>query len=239
VNGAHTCVFSGAQAPEPSQFAGRIATPAAQLPVRQETVVSGYAQLFRSVPLHVPLQTVPSTTQAGRDPTGVPVTAEQMPCFPGTLQASHWPEQAVSQQTPSTQLLDLHCVAAKQASPLSSLDRHSPPPQKFPPVHSASVEQPVPQAVPSHTYGAHVVVDNAGHAPAPLQPAPAVATPPVQVAARQLVPPLGYVQTARLVPLQVPPHTEPSVAHAALPPTGAPVTAVQVPALPDTLQASH
>ena len=41
------------------------------------------------------------------------------------------------------------------------------------------------------------------------------------------------------MPLQVPPHDEPSLAQAWRTPWGAPLTAVQVPSLPVTSQASH
>jgi hypothetical protein len=57
----------------------------------------------------------------------------------------------VSQQTPSTQLPEAHCDAAKQVLPLVSFAMHSPPPQNAPETHSASLVQLVAHAVPAHT----------------------------------------------------------------------------------------
>jgi hypothetical protein len=54
-------------------------------------------------PSQAPPQALPSLAQAGRAPRGVPVAAEQVPTEPGTSHAWHWPSQAASQQTPSTQ----------------------------------------------------------------------------------------------------------------------------------------
>lgn len=52
---------------------------------------------------------------------GLPVrpcgAVEQVPSLPGTSQASHAFEHAVSQQYPSTQLLLLHCALPTQAEP--------------------------------------------------------------------------------------------------------------------------
>src|SRR5207302_1103008 len=79
----------------------------------------------------------------------------------------------------------------------------------------------------------------AGQLPAPLHRAEAVATPLTQLAVRQLVALLGKVQAVVSVPLQLPPHTEPSLVQAERPPTGAPVTAEQVPTLLARLQAAH
>jgi hypothetical protein len=55
------------------------------------------------VPSQAPAHSEPSLAQAGRAPCGVPATATQVPALPATSQAWHWPLQAVSQQTPSTQ----------------------------------------------------------------------------------------------------------------------------------------
>jgi hypothetical protein len=46
---------------------------------------------------------VPWPAQAVRAPAGAPVTAMHWPALPDWPQASHWPPQALSQQTPSTQ----------------------------------------------------------------------------------------------------------------------------------------
>jgi len=62
----------------------------------------------RLTPLHEPPQVMPAPVQALRGATGAPETALHTPSEPGTLQASHWPVQVVSQQTPSTQWLLMH-----------------------------------------------------------------------------------------------------------------------------------
>jgi hypothetical protein len=67
---------------------------------------------------------VPAFKQAGRLPTGVPVTALQAPALPMMLQASQLPLQAVLQQTPSTQKFDWHWFEAVQAEPGVSFGVH-------------------------------------------------------------------------------------------------------------------
>jgi hypothetical protein len=76
------------------------------------------------VPLQVPAQAVPSVAQAGLPPVGAPVTGEQVPALPETVQEPHCPVQAVSQQTPSTQLPEAHWSAAVQAVPLVLSETH-------------------------------------------------------------------------------------------------------------------
>jgi len=70
-------------------------------------------QVCISMPLHAPLQIEPSPAQAGRA-RGAPNTGLQAPALPGRSQAAHWPEQAESQQTPSTQELLAHSSARWQ-----------------------------------------------------------------------------------------------------------------------------
>jgi len=60
------------------------------------------------VPSQLPPQAVPSVAQAARVPCGVPVVGEHVPTLPATLQASHCPPHARSQQNPSTQFADAH-----------------------------------------------------------------------------------------------------------------------------------
>jgi hypothetical protein len=91
-------VYACGQAPAPSQVAGKVATLSAQLASRQLTLASGNVQVARKVPPHVPPHFEPSLWQGGRLPIGSPLTAEQTPSLPATLQASHCPEQPPSQQ---------------------------------------------------------------------------------------------------------------------------------------------
>jgi hypothetical protein len=95
------------------------------------------------------------------------------------------------------------------------------------------------QAVGPQVYGLHDCVWVAGHAPAPLQPAESVATPLLHDASRHVVELSGYAQAVRLAPSHAPPQRLPSLAQVGRAPCGAPPTAVQVPTLPATSQASH
>src|SRR4051812_35606574 len=104
-------------------------------------------------------------------------------------------------------------------------------------MQSESTAQVVLQAVAPQAYGVHAVVDAAGHAPAPLQLAAAVAVPAAQLAPRHC--PAGYAQETPLTPSQAPPQEDPSLAHAARPPGGDPATATHWPIEPGTLQAWH
>ena len=97
------CVRAG-QLPAPSHEAAAVEIPAEQLEARHCVAALGYAQTVREEPSQVPPQALPSVAQAGRPSRGSPTTAVQTPTLPPTLHASHWPLQAVSQQTPSTQL---------------------------------------------------------------------------------------------------------------------------------------
>jgi hypothetical protein len=106
-------------------------------------------------------------------------------------------------------------------------------------MQSVSVEQVVLHAVAPQTYGLQEVVTGAGQAPAPSQLAAAVAVPLEQVAVRQLVVLLGYIQADVFEPSQLPPQSEPSLLHAVRDPWGVPVTATQVPTEPETSQAWH
>lgn len=72
-------------------------------------------------PLHVPEQagSPPHSARAGCAVRwGVPVTGAQVPIEPFMSQASHCPVQALSQQTPSTQLPFAHSPAVEQLWPL-------------------------------------------------------------------------------------------------------------------------
>jgi hypothetical protein len=106
-------------------------------------------------------------------------------------------------------------------------------------MQSVSALQLVLQAVAPHTYGLQAAVADEGQSPVPLHDAEAVCVPAVQLAARHEVPDPGYAHALVVTPSQAPPHELPSVVQAVREPCGAPVTAVQVPALPTTSQAWH
>ena len=73
-----------------------------------------------SLPLHWIPQVVPVPTpeHAARAPIGLPETGEQVPALPERLHAAHWSPHALSQHTPSTQLVLVHSVPVEQVAPL-------------------------------------------------------------------------------------------------------------------------
>ena len=100
-----------------------------QLADRQEVEAPGKVQAATFAPLHEPPQAEPSEAQAARIPWGAPATAEQVPARPATSQAWHWPPQAWSQQTPSTQKPLAHWLEAEQVAPLAWRGTQAPPAQ--------------------------------------------------------------------------------------------------------------
>jgi hypothetical protein len=116
---AHAIGVEAAQPPLPSQKrAGCTLLVSAQPAAAHCVPLPGYVQARRLPAPHAPAQ-APEPAQAARVPCGAPdVTAVQVPAEPETSQASHWPLQAASQHTPSTQRALWHCELAVQAVPL-------------------------------------------------------------------------------------------------------------------------
>jgi hypothetical protein len=75
---------------------------------RHSVLLPGKAHAFRLTPSQNPLQPVSFPPQAGREPTGLPDTGVHVPRLAARLHASHWPAQALLQQTPSAQNVDKH-----------------------------------------------------------------------------------------------------------------------------------
>jgi hypothetical protein len=144
------CCDAG-QCPEPSQNEAAEATAFEQDAARHWLAPVGYAQAVRDDPSQEPPQADPSVAHAVRPPRGSPTTAPQTPALPATLQASHWPLQAVSQQTPSTQLPLAHCAALPQLAPAASREVQTPPEHQSPPLQSALVTQSPLQLAPLQT----------------------------------------------------------------------------------------
>jgi hypothetical protein len=113
-------VVAGEHAPEPSQLRALVAVPPVQLALPHEVEEAGYVHAVRVDPLHDPPHALPSDAHAVLPPTGAPLTAWQVPIDPETLQASHWPPQPVSQQTPSIQFPDVHAEEDEHADPFGS-----------------------------------------------------------------------------------------------------------------------
>jgi hypothetical protein len=115
--GAHDFAVPAAHAPAPSQYAMLVRMPEAHDAAAQLVEVPLIeAHLVRSAPSHVAWQT-PDPAHAVRAPWTAPATATHVPTLPPTSQASHWPEHALSQQTPSTQFPDPHSAFAVHATP--------------------------------------------------------------------------------------------------------------------------
>jgi len=87
----------------------------------------GTVQVAVTMPSHLPSQPVPSPTHAGREPTGLPLTAEQVPSLPLRLHASHWPRQSLLQQMPSAQTVDWHWLPALHDVPRPPFGMQRPP----------------------------------------------------------------------------------------------------------------
>jgi hypothetical protein len=82
-------------------------------------VAGGYVHVAVVVPLQMPPQVVPKPAQTVRVPCGGPETGVQLPTALLTSQASHWPVHALSQHTPSTQLLLAHVLPVEHGTPLA------------------------------------------------------------------------------------------------------------------------
>src|SRR5438045_1091746 len=118
--GLHADDPDAGQVPVPLHEAAATCVPAEQLAARQVVDPPAYAQELALVPSQTPPQAEPSLVQAGRDPTGAPLTVVQVPGEtppPLTLQAWHWPLHELLQQTPSTQDPLPHSTAPPQSVP--------------------------------------------------------------------------------------------------------------------------
>jgi hypothetical protein len=85
-----------------------------------------------------------------------------VPALPVTLQASHWPVQALSQHTPSTQFALPHCSAEAQAVPFESLGTQTPAEHQSPATQSLSPAQLPLQAAVPQTYAPQAWVCGTG-----------------------------------------------------------------------------
>jgi hypothetical protein len=97
-----------------------------------------------------PQVVVGSVAQPGARASAPAAKLRHEPAAPGTLQERQGPLQsATSQQTPSTQLFELHSPAAVHGEP-SGLRPHEPALQAFPGAQSCGAAHDVLQAVPAH-----------------------------------------------------------------------------------------
>jgi hypothetical protein len=107
----HGVVVGVVQAPAPLHVDALTSevVPLQMAPV-QTVVAVGYVQAVADAPLQAPAQVACVPVHAGREPRGVPVTVTHVPALPPSLQAWHWPPQALLQQTPSAQTPLEHSV---------------------------------------------------------------------------------------------------------------------------------
>jgi hypothetical protein len=85
-----------------AQVAAGELKPSWQYAVPHDVAEPGTVHAVRLEPLQKPPQ-APVPAQAGRPARGMPWIATHVPIEPAWLHDSHWPVQAVLQQTPSTQ----------------------------------------------------------------------------------------------------------------------------------------
>jgi hypothetical protein len=188
--GSQACVVTAGHVPSPAQLAAIVSTPAAHVGARHWTDESGYPQDAALEPSQVPPQPDPSSAHAGRAPCGAPeVSVVHVPANGATSHASHWPEQARSQQNPSAQMFDAHCESNEHELPSGCFGTHwrVAPSQRLPMLQSASAAQVVLHAVVPQTYAPHDCVVTAGQEPLPAQLAASVSIPLLHEAVRHCV----------------------------------------------------
>jgi hypothetical protein len=139
----------GVQFPAPSQVAAGVKVSPTQVVAPQVASLPGKVQVAVWTPSHsAEPQNVPSNAHKGRPLSGTPFTAKQ---WPARLQASHWPVQAASQQTPSVQKPEAQSLATSQGWPNGRSGRQAPLSQWWVATQSASEAQVVTQAVAPQT----------------------------------------------------------------------------------------
>src|SRR5205814_1988878 len=140
----------GVHLPWPSQVDSAVYLPAAHL-AATHTVAGAYF-LQPPLPLQVPsLAQVPAPWSLQVAVGSVPLagTGVQVPGVPGRLQEKQLAVQAVPQQTPWAQKVDMQSVFLAHTAPFIFLP-HEPFTQTLVPEHWALVEQELPQRAPLH-----------------------------------------------------------------------------------------
>jgi hypothetical protein len=146
---------------------------------------------------------------AARDPRGVPETVTHVPALPPSLQAWHWPPQALLQQTPSAHTPLVHSVPAAQTVPLALAGWQVPVRSQYfptPQVAEPGVHAPAHLVASAHMFDEQSVGVGLVHTPAPLHVDAAVTLPLAQLLAAQPLPhiPQFALSVARF--LQTPLH---------------------------------
>jgi hypothetical protein len=116
----HGMVIAAVQAPALLHTVAEVAVPLVHDAAVQVVAPSGNVHFVPSVPPQLPLHgAVPA--QAVRVARGVPVTGVHLPTWVVSLQLSHWPVHALSQQTVSMQLPVEHSAVVVHFEPLAFL----------------------------------------------------------------------------------------------------------------------
>jgi hypothetical protein len=116
------------QAPAPSHVAASVTVPPVHDCATHVTPVPGIAHVAGLLPSQAAAQGGWVPAQAVRGRRGAPLTAMHIPFFPLSAQASHWRSQAPSQQTESTQYVDVQSAPVVQGSPFERFVAVSGPP---------------------------------------------------------------------------------------------------------------
>jgi hypothetical protein len=103
------------QSPLPLQTDAVVILPLVQIAAAQTVVLSGKVQVLPSEPSHWAWQ-APVPPQGVRGLSGLPLMALHLPTEPASSHDSHWPSQALSQHTPSTQYPVEHSAADLQVA---------------------------------------------------------------------------------------------------------------------------
>jgi hypothetical protein len=184
------CVVRAGQVPSPAQLAATVSVPALHDGARHCVEAPGKPQDAALEPSQLPPQSDPSEAHAARLPCGGPeVSVVHVPALPETSHASHWPEQARSQHTPSAHAFEAHCESSEHDVPGDCFGTHwwAVPSQRLPVLQSASTLHVVLHAVAPQAYAPQECVVTAGHEPVPAQLAATVSTPLLHEALRHCV----------------------------------------------------
>jgi len=154
--------------PVPTQVPAPLQKPGPPVASVQATLLGGKLPQL-PLPSQVPSQAAMPAPQTGRPLTGavpLPVLVQ----LPGEVsQRWHWPVQADPQQTPSTQMPEVHSLGALQARPFGLVDLHVGALQNgVADAQLLSMEQLVKQALLEQAKGAQFTCVCALQAPAPL-----------------------------------------------------------------------
>ena len=159
--------FAALQAEQRPEQALLQQTPSTQMLLKHSAFVA-HCWPFASTHLPEPLQSwmPPQDGSASVPPLGM---FAQTPRLPGSAQLLHSSVQALEQQTPSTQLPEVHSFEVPHIRPFAFFGEHAMPVQKFPVAQSVSAVHVRLQMPPLHAKALQLCVPPSMHWPTPLQ----------------------------------------------------------------------